>query len=105
MHRPLQTLVSFCLLVGAMAQAGLGDPTRPSYALPVSEGVVASAELRVSAVFISGDRRIAVINGQRLRVGESVGGATISEIASNKVSFVRGDRTFSVPLLSAQSRQ
>ncbi|MEQ8205622.1 MAG: hypothetical protein RIA65_05560 [Woeseia sp.] len=105
MHRTLQTFVSLCLLMASVTQAELGDPTRPSYVLPASDGAVASAVLRVSAVFISGDRRIAVINGQRLRVGESVGGATISEIESNQVSFVRGDRTFSVPLLSAQSRQ
>lgn len=105
MHRTLQTVVSLCLLIVSAAHAELGDPTRPSYVSPAGDGAVATAALRVSAVFISGDRRIAVINGQRLRVGESVGGAIISEILSNKVSFVRGDRTFSVPLLSAQSRQ
>ncbi|MCB1844601.1 MAG: hypothetical protein KDI09_16690 [Halioglobus sp.] len=105
MHKHLLIAILAALILYSSANAELTDPTRPGNLLPEVEAARAEGELRVSAVFISGDRRIAVINGQRLREGESIGGATVSAIARNKVSFVRGDRAFSVPLLSGQSRQ
>ena len=105
MHKRFIPTVIGLLLLMSLAHAELGDPTRPSNALPIVGNTASSAVLHVSAVFISGDRRIAVVNGQRVRVGDSISGATVSSIDRNKVSFVRGERSFSVSLLSGQSRQ
>ena len=105
MHKSLLIAAPLLALVFTSANAELDDPTRPSYPLAETATATAGATLRVSAVFISGDRRIAVINGQRFREGESVAGAIVSTIARNEVSFVRGDRAFSVSLLSGPSRQ
>lgn len=105
MHKLLLTAALLTALVFTPANAELDDPTRPSYAVAETATTTAGATLRVSAVFISGDRRIAVINGQRFREGESVAGAVVSAITRNEVSFVRGDRAFSVSLLSGPSRQ
>ena len=105
MRNSLKIATCILLLTSISANAELSDPTRPSYALPEAGEQIATSALRVSAVFISGDRKVAVVNGQRVRVGESIGGATVSGIDRKKVSFVRGDRTFTVSLLSGQSRQ
>lgn len=104
MRNFLSITICILMLTGVSANAELSDPTRPSYALPDSGNQTATAVLHVSAVFISGDRKVAVVNGQRVRVGETIGGATVSGIDRKKVSFVRGDRTFTVSLLSGQSR-
>lgn len=98
-------LLAVALLAGHAASADLNDPTRPSYVLQSPGAQAAPTSLRVSAVFISGDRRIAVINGQRVRVGDEVAGARVSAIAKNKVTLVRGERTFDVSLLNAPGRQ
>ena len=96
-----------CLLLTALqAEAELADPMRPSWSLPAGPAAeMPSGALRVSAVFISGERRIAVVNGQRVRVGDSVAGAYVSRIERDRVGFRRGDEAFSVPLLAAAARQ
>ncbi len=106
----LRAFLLACLLVslGAVgaAAAELADPTRPTRTLPATPGSPqAAAALRVSAIFISGERRIAVVNGRSVRVGETIGGATVRRIERDRVSFLRGGRTFSVTLLSASARQ
>ena len=101
-----RTLLAVLLLAAAPAGADLADPMRPSYALPAdTQGAAPVSALAVSAVFISGERRVAVVNGQRVRVGETVGGAVVSRIERDRVSFRRGERSFDVPLLSARPRQ
>lgn len=110
MPSSLRAFLLACLLVslGAVgaAAAELADPTRPTRTLPATPGSPqAAAALRVSAIFISGERRIAVVNGRSVRVGETIGGATVQRIERDRVSFLRGGRTFSVTLLSASARQ
>ena len=110
MHRPppgrLLLVLLPLLMVCPGAGAELADPTRPSFAVPTpGAGAATATALRVSAVFISGERRIALVNGIRVREGETVGGATVSRIERDRVSFVRGGRTFSVALLSGAGRK
>ncbi|MGB5353169.1 MAG: hypothetical protein WBN32_06105 [Woeseia sp.] len=100
------TVMFFGMLAfGSVASAELQDPTRPSYAVAGAVVEASSGALHVSAIFISGERRIAIINGRRLRVGETVNGAIVSKIEQDRVSFVRGDEVFAVSLLSGSSRQ
>jgi hypothetical protein len=77
----------------------LVDPTRP-LVLPVVQGADDDDEgggfgfglfdevfttYELSSVLIRGDVRIAVINGERVRVGEKVGSARVTAIESDSV--------------------
>lgn len=79
---------------GAQAQA-LDDPTRPPAALwaPASAAPVVAARPQLQSVLIStrpGGRRLAVIDGQVVRVGSKVGDAVVMEIHDTSVLLRRG---------------
>ncbi|PHV31585.1 MSHA biogenesis protein MshK [Janthinobacterium sp. BJB312] len=79
---------------GAQAQA-LDDPTRPPAALwaPASTAPAVAARPQLQSVLIStqpGGRRLAVIDGQTVRVGSKVGGAVVTEIRDTAVLLRRG---------------
>jgi len=67
----------------------LRDPTRPSSAKLVATTAtgtgMATTEtgFRVTAIFTSEKRRIAVVNGQRVGEGDLVDGATVVEILAD----------------------
>jgi hypothetical protein len=69
----------------------LRDPTRPYEAQPATDARGSAAHrLELSAVLISPQRRVAVINGKLYHEGELVDGATISRIESQAVHLRRG---------------
>lgn len=106
MHSGLPLILAAVVLLAPASRAELADPTRPNFGVgPAQDAGSPAAALTLSAVFISGDTRIAVVNGRRVRVGETVGGATVSRIERDSVSFTRGDRTFSVSLLAGRARR
>lgn len=79
---------------GAQAQA-LDDPTRPPAALwaPASAVPVGPARPQLQSVLISnkpGGRRVAVIDGQVVRVGSKVGDAVVTDIRDTAVLLRRG---------------
>lgn len=79
---------------GAQAQA-LDDPTRPPAALwtPASAAPVVAARPQLQSVLIStqpGGRRLAVIDGQTVKVGSKVGDAVVTEIHDTAVVLRRG---------------
>ncbi len=70
------------LLAGetAASAAPLGDPMRPYY-LGTSRTVTeAKTAWQVQSILISPERRIAVVNGKSLAVGDSIGNATVTAI-------------------------
>lgn len=78
----------------AAAQA-LPDPTRPPAALwaPADAAPAAPSRPQLQSVLISnkpGGRRVAVIDGQVVRVGSKVGGAVVTEIRDTAVLLRRG---------------
>jgi MSHA biogenesis protein MshK len=81
---------------GAQAQAqALDDPTRPPAALwaPASAAPVVAARPQLQSVLIStqpGGRRLAVVDGQTVRVGSKVGDAVVTEIHDTAVLLRRG---------------
>lgn len=106
MRSRLPLFLVLVLLPAAASRAELADPTRPGYAVGSTQDAASpAAALTLSAVFISGDTRIAVVNGRRVRIGETVDGATVSRIERDRVSFTRGDRTFSISLLAGRARR
>jgi MSHA biogenesis protein MshK len=88
-----QRLIALSLLFAAstsqaaLAQA-LSDPTRPPSAASPQESEAAPS--RLQSVLISPTRKIAVIDGRTVRLGERVGDATLVAIAPSEVTLQRG---------------
>ena len=79
---------------GVFAQA-LVDPTRPPDAAPVLGSAVSAGAARpqLQSVLVSnrpGGRRLAVIDGRSVRVGDKVGGAVVVGIGEASVVLRRG---------------
>jgi len=90
--------LALALSAAPLAAQTLSDPTQPPAALlsPARPGdAPASAPVAagLQSVLISrspGGRKVAVINGQVVRVGERFGGATVIGIGPNSVTLRRG---------------
>jgi MSHA biogenesis protein MshK len=81
---------------------GLPDPTRPSSALGDGggDGVATGVHgLVLQSVLIAPQRRLAVINGKTLAVGERIGEATIVAIRPQDVVLKRPSGEFTLRLV------
>jgi len=76
--------------------ASLPDPTRPSGwqdgGAPVNRGLV------LQSTTVSTSRRSAVVNGQRVAVGDRVAGATVTDIQAFQVTLQRAGRDITLRL-------
>ncbi len=68
----------------------LADPMRPPSVLQAAPAAAGDAQApvelpRLQAIMREGGQRLAVINGQLLRVGDDVGGATVTAITASSV--------------------
>jgi MSHA biogenesis protein MshK len=89
------TMLALLAGTGASAQA-VQDPTRPPQALlhPVAGGAGADAP-QLQSILIgrgAGGRRVAVIDGETVRVGDRVAGARVVAINTADVQLQRGAR-------------
>ena len=88
----LQALVAV-LTLSQLPLTFAGDPTRPPYlnSRPAPKVVREAplAPLALSAIFYSQQRKLAIINDSILRVGESIEGATITDISRTHVTVLR----------------
>jgi MSHA biogenesis protein MshK len=76
----------------ATARDALPDPTEPPPGIgPLILNAVADPQetLDLKAIFFARDRRVAIINDQRVQEGGSIGAARILEIAPNRVRLLR----------------
>ncbi|MGK5027276.1 MSHA biogenesis protein MshK [Janthinobacterium sp. RB2R34] len=93
-----QHLIAGLLLVGVAAGAqALDDPTRPPASLlaPSQAKPVIPGKPKLQSVLVAsqaGGRRLAVIDGQIVRVGSKVGDAVVLEIRDTLVVVRRGKR-------------
>lgn len=96
------TLFAACLVLPALGLAAQGgeliDPTRPAdwreSAQPQDAALDQPAvPLRVQGTFSSAGQRSAMISGQRVVVGDLVGGAEVVEINKNNVVVVIDGKT------------
>jgi len=76
----------FSMISTQLIAEELRDPTRPEI-IAATTGNTAQDQLILSAIIISPDRHVAVINGTVLKVGDNIGNATIVLIAPNKVQL------------------
>jgi hypothetical protein len=85
--------MSFLGITCAHAET-LIDPTRPAFAQAKSSHVSRAIDpvSRVTAIFQTGGRRVAVIDGQVVKAGDRIGDVVIQEILVDGVRFTRGGR-------------
>lgn len=100
----LLTAAMLVMLVAATATAGeLRDPTRPPGAAPraVGSATVAEAERRLpllTATLVAPERRLAVIDGQTVIEGGTIGGAQLLHVGAEMAILRQGGREFTVRL-------
>ncbi|SCZ64973.1 general secretion pathway protein GspB [Thiohalomonas denitrificans] len=90
--------VTLSLLVAPAGAAALDDPMRPPNEQQ-TRSVVSHPQLQLTAVMIHRDRRIAVINGQRVREGSQIAGSTVLAINPSTVTLRRNGRLTALSLL------
>lgn len=93
------------LLFGPMQVAAaepLRDPTRPYSARPIVS--LRTATFKVSAIFVSEERRVAIVNGQRVAEGDQVSGAKVVEILSDRLRLNLQGKEITARLLPATVR-
>jgi len=92
-HRTTQVLpllgwVVSALLTAAAMASDLKDPTRPPAPIAAAKQHAEHVSLPVvSAIFISGSRRVAVFNDQPVHEGDSVGAYRIETITATGVHY------------------
>ena len=90
--KPLSNPYLATLLLSMTAKAavanGLADPTRPADARPTTHGESLKA-FRLEAILQSGERRIAIVNGQVVRAGDRIGAIRILEVNADGVRYLR----------------
>ena len=83
---------------------GLADPTRPS-----SRGAVVMSVSRDGLVLqstqVSPRQRVAVINGQRLSVGDAIQGASVADIQPFQVTLQRAGREITLRLMPPLAKE
>lgn len=90
--------------VAAQGDDSLRDPTRPAGAAPVRVEATAPRFV-VSAIFFAKNRRVAVLNGQPVSVGDSVAGARVRAVTAHDVQLDYRGRTLHVALDLARIRE
>lgn len=108
-RRLLSFIVVLCgasapLCAPLWAQEQLRDPTRPNSARPV-EPTTVRQNFEVTAIFISDQRRVAVLNGKLVAQGGSVDGATVTEVLPNSLRIQHLDREITVRLVDTTVHQ
>jgi MSHA biogenesis protein MshK len=105
-------LFALLLVLGGAHAQGWQDPTRPAMAAPDSGTGAASAEAapQLQSVLIgqgggggSGVRKVAVISGKTMRVGDRFGDAVLVKISDDRVTL-RRDTKLIVLKLSLRHR-
>ncbi len=101
-------IVSGVLLFGPLPTGGaelLRDPTRPYSGKPVVVVSARDTSFRVTAIFISEKRRVAIVNGQRVSEGDRVDGASVVEILANSLKLNLRGKAFTTRLLPGGVRK
>lgn len=99
---------ALCLPLAGWATDDLQDPTRPpSFAAsePAAASQPSAPRLQLNSILIARDRRVAVINGEPVRVGSRIGGAHVLSIEPSRVVLRRGDRLLALSLLNLRVKE
>jgi hypothetical protein len=102
---PLSALLALTATVAAGAEPPLRDPMQPYRAVAGSEDPTGAPapRFRLTAVLISSERRVAIVNGKPYRPGALVDGAEIVEIEPRSIRLRDGDAELIVHLGSPRN--
>lgn len=98
--------VTAALLLGPLqtvADESRRDPTRPYSAQSVVSSSTTAFD--VSAIFVSKERRVAIVNGKRVTEGDQVNGAIVVEINQDGLRLNLHGRELTTRLLPAGLRK
>ncbi len=100
--------VTAALLLGFVQASGAEsdrDPTRPYSARSLLPPATGTAAFNVSAIFVSTERRVAIVNGQRVIEGDSINGAVVVEINKDGLRLNLHGKELTTRLLPAGLRK
>lgn len=105
MNKPIICGFSALLWAGlALAQ----DPTQPEWSAPVAadspQHVAAQPVLRLQLIRQQGAQQLAVINGQSLKVGQSIAGYRLVKISRDQVTLRNEQAQVVLPLFVTTRR-
>ena len=101
-------LVALLLASGAALAGPSTDPTRPPdfrAAAAAAARTQTDSPLELQAVFYAEGRRVAIINGERLRVDENVQSARVVRIERDRVALRRDGETIELELVNADVKR
>ena len=100
-HFPILIMAAVVLLGPLLAHGAdmLRDPTRP-FSVPTLV-TSSNATFVVSAIFVSQERRVAIVNGRRVAEGDEVDGATVVKIQADGLRLNLGGLTIEAHLTPA----
>jgi len=101
--KPILLSLMLCLALPVAAES-LRDPTEPprtATAGPAQPAAVAS--LTLDSIIISDNRRVAVINGESVREGDSLAGGRVLRIRPDRVDLMINQTTQTLRLDHRQS--
>ncbi len=92
-HKRWLALLCIITAVPFAVAENLPDPTRPpaSLGLQGSDQSIASSTPQLQSVLISPRRKLAIISGKSVRVGEKFGAAQVVKISEKEVVLRTGD--------------
>lgn len=82
--------------ISSLADDAFRDPTRPYTA--AERRASAAPRFVVNAIIVSDDRRVAIVNGRRVSVGSSLGGATVIAIDKHQLILDIGGKRITAGL-------
>ena len=95
------TLISASSL--CLADELFRDPTRPYTA--AEHSAASSPRFIVNAIIVSDERRVAIVNGRRVGVGGSLGGATVIAIEKDQLILEIGGKRITAGLNEGAMRR
>lgn len=101
------TLLS-AMILGSTVLADIDDPTRPMSEAEIRAWLDQSAGneserpgLRLQSILLSDSRQLAIINGQRVAVGDQIANARVQAIEPGQVRLERDGETILLELTSS----
>lgn len=92
--------LGLCITQGQAGEAALSDPTRPWQASGYQQQrPQTAASYTLNSTLVSSTRRVAVINGQHVSEGETVGNAIVVKIGKYDVLLQSPDRQINLKLM------
>lgn len=100
MHNYLSRMLIIVTALLSQQAHALNDPTRPTNPADYfGGGIRDNSTWSLQSILSAADRRIAIINGTRVREGDLIGSAKVISISEAKVVLNTGGQRFTLRLL------